>query len=225
MRPRAWLAPVAGALGGYAIAGPWGALAGVGVGVVVKRLGPRRGRGRSAALRDEQVADAVTALASAMRSGLSLTQAIAYAAEEADEPLGGHLAGVAHAIEVGQELDVALDVFSRDVGTDDARLVVATLSMHRRTGGDLPIVLDQVASTVRERLAVAREVRALTAQARLSGLILGLLPIGFFGFLWLTSRRDIESALSTTAGLGSVGLGIVLEAGAFVWIRRLLVVE
>ena len=64
--------------------------------------------------------------------------------------------------------------------------------------------------------------RALTAQARLSGVILGLLPIGFFAFLWVTSRRDIEAALGTTAGLVAVVLGLTLEAVAFVWMRRLL---
>jgi Flp pilus assembly protein TadB len=65
-------------------------------------------------------------------------------------------------------------------------------------------------------------VHALTAQARLSGLILGLLPIGFFAFLWLTSRRDIQGALATPVGLGSVTLGLLLEGGAFLWIRRIL---
>jgi tight adherence protein B len=82
----------------------------------------------------------------------------------------------------------------------DVQLVAGALDLHRRSGGDLPSVLDQVAATIRERVAVGREVRSLTAQARLSGWILGVLPIGFFAFLWLTSRRDIEGALSTPAG-------------------------
>ncbi|TMK55459.1 MAG: hypothetical protein E6G54_09940 [Actinobacteria bacterium] len=79
-----------------------------------------------------------------------------------------------------------------------------------------------MAATIRERVAVGREVRALTAQARLSGWILGVLPLGFFAFLWLTSRRDIEGALGTPAGLASVLLGLGLEVGAFFWIRALL---
>ncbi len=108
------------------------------------------------------------------------------------------------------------------VGTDDAHLLGAAFELHRRSGGDLPSVLDQVGAAIRDRVAAAREVRALTAQARLSGLILGLLPIAFFVFLWLTSRRDIEAALGTSAGRVAVVLGITLETVAFVWIRRLL---
>jgi hypothetical protein len=49
--------------------------------------------------------------------------------------------------------------------------------------------------------------------------------VGFFAFLWLTSRRDIEGALSTPAGLFAIAVGLALEGGAFVWIRSLLVVE
>ena len=74
-------------------------------------------------------------------------------------------------------------------------------------------------------MSITREVRSLTAQARMSAWILGLLPVGFFGFLWLTSRKDIEGAMSTTVGIACVIVGLLLELGAFAWIRNLLVVE
>jgi len=123
---------------------------------------------------------------------------------------------------VGVPLGEAIDAWAERSQSRDVQLVAGALDLHRRSGGDLPAVLDQVAATIRERVAVGREVRALTAQARLSGWILGVLPIGFFAFLWLTSRRDIEGALGTPAGLASVLLGLGLEVGAFFWIRALL---
>ncbi len=73
--------------------------------------------------------------------------------------------------------------------------------------------------TLRERRSAAREVRALTAQARLSGAILGLLPIGFFAFLWMTSRGNIEGAFDSPIGIGAVVVGLTLEGVAFLWIR------
>ncbi len=99
------------------------------------------------------------------------------------------------------------------------------LTLHRRSGGDLPSVLDEVAGTLRERRAAIREVHALTAQARLSGTILGVLPFGFFAFLWLTSRSEIEGAFRTSAGVVAIALGVVLEGLAFLWIRHLLEVR
>jgi tight adherence protein B len=86
-------------------------------------------------------------------------------------------------------------------------------------------VLDEVAGTLRQRRGAGREIRALTAQARLSGTILGVLPFGFFAFLWLTSRSEIEGAFRSPAGMAAIGLGLALEGLAFPWIRHLLAVR
>jgi tight adherence protein B len=107
----------------------------------------------------------------------------------------------------------------------DVRLAAAVLRLHHRTGGALAPVLEGLASTMRDRRAAVREVRSLTAQARLSGAILGLLPIGFFAFLWLSSRRDMQIAVASSLGRTAIAVGLALEGAAFVWIRRLLAVE
>jgi tight adherence protein B len=217
-----FLPPLMLGIAGMVVLGPVGAMAGAAIAIAVRRRS-RRGAGSATAGRlQEQLADAVAAIASAARSGMSVPQAISYAAEEADPPVKDHLNRITADIGVGVPVADAVSAWAECVGSDDAWLVSGALDLHRRSGGDLPAVLDQVATAVRERVAVGREVRALTAQARLSGLILGLLPVGFFAFLWVTSRRDIQGALGTPLGLGSVALGLVLEGGAFLWIRRLL---
>lgn len=172
-----------------------------------------------------QLADAISAIAAGSRSGMSVPQAIALAAEQVPEPVGGSLREVADATSLGASLDDALDRWVTTIPVPDVRLAAAVLRLHRRTGGALPAVLDGLARTLRERRAAVREVRSLTAQARLSGAILGLLPIGFFGFLWLTSRRDMLTALGSSLGRTAIVIGLVLEAAAFLWIRRLLRVE
>jgi tight adherence protein B len=156
---------------------------------------------------------------------MSVPQAVAYAESESIPPLRSSLEAMNRSLALGEPFDDALDRWSRDVGSDDARLVAGVLRLHRRSGGDLPSVLDQVAGTLRERQAATREVRALTAQARLSGIILGVLPVGFFAFLWLTSREQIQGAFNSPAGLVAVSLGLVLEILAFAWIRQLLEVR
>jgi tight adherence protein B len=222
---RAWLVPAAVAA---LVTVMWGALFGVTaafavIGIRVMRR--RRRRRADAVRRDEQLADGIGAVVSALRAGMSLPQAIGYAAGEAQPPLRDELASLVDEIDVGVPLADAIRGWATRAATDDVGLVAATMELHRRVGGDLPAVLDQVASSVRERVAVAREVRALTAQARLSGGILGALPIGFFAFLWLTSRSEIQAALATPMGLGVVMLGLLLDGLAFIWIRRLLEVS
>ncbi|MEO8425308.1 MAG: type II secretion system F family protein [Actinomycetota bacterium] len=214
--------PVGGAVVGWFLGGAVTA----GLGFAVVKIGAavlrRRRTSRLASSLDEQMADAVRSLAAGMRAGFSVPQAIAFAAREGEPPLATALGQIVDSVGLGGGLHDALERWATDVGTDDARLLVGVLALHRRSGGDLPHVLDQVATTLRERSSAAREVRALTAQARLSGAILGLLPIGFFAFLWMTSRGDIEGAFESPIGVGAVVAGLVLEGVAFLWIRSLL---
>ena len=154
-------------------------------------------RRRRSALRHraaEQIADAVSALSAGLRAGLSLPQAFAYARDEAEEPLRGELASLVDGIDTGTPISEALAEWADAHDSEDARLIAGVLDLHRRSGGDLPIVLDGLAGTLRERRAAHREVRALTAQARLSGVILGMLPIGFFAFL----LRDVAGGRWST---------------------------
>jgi tight adherence protein B len=183
-----------------------------------KQAGQRRRAG-------EQLADAVGAMSAGLRAGLSLAQSFAYARDEADEPLRSDLASLVDRIDMGTPVGEALSDWADAQGSDDAVLVVGVLDLHRRSGGDLPTVLDSLAGTLRERRAAHRDVRALTAQARLSGVILGMLPIGFFGFLLLTSRREMLEAIATPLGKTALGVGLGLEMLAFLWIRHLLEVR
>jgi len=189
------------------------------------RIVRRRDRRLVARRREEQLADTVAAVAAGLRGGHSLSGALAYARDEADSPMREDLARVVGRVDVGLPIVVALEEWADQLGSEDARLLVGVLDLHHRSGGDLPSVLDGVVATLRDRRASHREVRALTAQARLSGLILGTLPIGFFGFLMLASRHEMLAAIATPLGRTAVGVGLALELGAFLWIRRLLEVR
>jgi tight adherence protein B len=226
--PRRLVAVLSGAAGvwiGYLIAGAVGAAAlGSGALIAPMALDGRR-RGKRSRVLEEQLLGAVTAIASALRSGRSLGQALVVAADEADTPLRTVLADAAHDAALGVPIDEVLDRFADAVGGSDVRLLTGVLKLHRRTGGTLAAALDDVARTLASRREAARELRSLTAQARLSAAILGLLPFGFFLFLSVVARRDVESAYETTAGASAIGIGLALQGAAFVWIRRLLRVE
>jgi tight adherence protein B len=208
--------------GGWLVAHEIGVVIGLTITWGIRRMRARRAQTVPPIVVQERAADAIGALAAAVRSGLSLAQAIRYAATEAAPPVSDELGQLVADLDTGVALDDALAAWATRRRSTDTDLLVGALELHRRSGGDLPAVLDQVAATIRDRVSIAREVRSLTAQARLSAWILGLLPIGFFGFLWVTSRQDIEGALSTPIGLVCVVLGLALEGGAFLWIRSLL---
>ena len=223
--PNRWVVIAAVAAAMMMLAGPVTGIAIVGGTVLIVSVVRRRRRSGRRQQAAEQVADAVSAVAAGLRAGLSLPQAFAYARDEAEEPLQGELADLVDSIDTGTPIAEALAGWADTHGSEDARLIAGVLDLHRTSGGDLPLVLDGLAGTLRERRAAHRDVRALTAQARLSGVILGLLPVGFFAFLLLTSRREMLEAIGTPIGGTALGIGLVLELVAFVWIRHLLEVR
>jgi len=225
-RPPSWVSLCVPAfLVACVVAGPVLTLVGSAGIVVIHRLVGRRRRANARHRAAEQIVDAVGGISAGLRAGLSLPQSLAYSRDEADEPLKTDLASLVEKIELGTPVGEALSDWAEGQGSEDAFLIVGVLDLHRRSGGDLPTVLDGLAATLRERRAAHRDVRALTAQARLSGVILGLLPIGFFGFLLLTSRHEMLQAIGTPLGGMALGVGLGLETLAFLWIRHLLEVR
>ena len=207
------------------VSGPASAV-GLGAGAfAIGRISARRRRAAERRRGEEQLADAVAAVSAGLRAGLSLSQALAYARDEAQPPLRDDFTRLVDRIEVGEPMGNALFAWAEDRGSEEARLFAGVLDLHRRSGGDLPTVLDGLVGTLRERRSAHREIRALTAQARLSGVILGMLPIGFFGFLFLTSRREMTNVVASPLGRTAVAVGLGLQLLAFLWIRRLLEVR
>ena len=207
------------------VAGVVGSLAAIAVGFAAPAMVARRRGRRGEIATQERLAEAVSLIASAMRSGRSLHQAIELAATDLDPLLGSTFRRLADRTGLGDAMDESIDAWAHDVGGPDARLVAGVLKLHRRTGGSLAASLENLAGTLRDRRASARELGSLTAQARLSATILGLLPIGFFLFLSAIARRDLEAAYETPTGVAAIGFGLALQGAAFIWIRHLLRIE
>lgn len=171
---------------------------------------------------ERQLAEVVETAALAVRSGLSIGQALEFSAADVGEPMDAILQRLLDERRLGVPVDECLQRFADELDTDDARMFVLILSIHLRSGGNVAAALEEVSNAVHHRIAVRRELRALTAQGRVSGTIMGALPIGFFLVLAATSQRDLAPVYRSTAGIAMLGVGFGLEGLAFLWIRRLL---
>ena len=207
------------------LAGPAGAVVAVIAGALVPAAWSRRRSRAGSAKLETQLAEAVETCALAVRAGLSITQSAGFAAQEAEEPLRPLLARISEEQRLGTPFQEALEHFGEALDSDDARLFVLVVTTHARSGGNLSGALDEVAATIRHRIEVRRELRALSAQARVSGAILGSLPIAFFVVLAGTSQRELGPVYRSPAGIAMVIAGLVLEAIAYTWIRKLIRVE
>jgi tight adherence protein B len=184
----------------------------------------RRHRKESEAL-EGQVGELASTVAQAVRSGLSISRAIEAAALDAEAPMLPLLDGVLAEQRLGVPLDSALSGLAHSIGTDDARLLVLILVTHSKSGGNIAIALQEVAATIRHRVEARRELRALTAQGRISGAILGSLPIGFFILMAAMGGHELGTVYRSGAGMVMVLVGLGLESLAYLWIRRLLRIE
>jgi tight adherence protein B len=215
---------VGAAIGGW-LAGPVGGLSGVVGAEVVQRVARTRSLGKTRDLLDEQLREAMVTLSAAVRAGLSVRRALEEAHRGSGPPLRDELGGLLSRIRVGQPIDDALESFAREIDSPDAMLLVTLLSVHRRTGGDLPTLLDEVAGVVGQRVEGRRQVRALTAQGRASGAVLAVLPIAFVGLLSGTSGDGLGAFYRSSAGSGFLLAGLACELLGFAWISRIVRTE
>jgi tight adherence protein B len=177
---------------------------------------------RNKQILERQLAEVAEAASLGVKSGLSVPQAIGSAADEVGLPMSAMLRRLSDEQRLGTPFDRALSNFSDALGTEDALLFRLVVAVHSRSGGNLASALEEVTATIRHRIAVRRELRSLSAQGRISGAILGSLPIGFFLVVATTSHRELAPVYRSPAGLAMVTAGFAMEAVAFLWIRQLL---
>lgn len=179
-----------------------------------------RERRRRALVR--QLPDVAAALASSLRAGLSLSQALEQVVKFQPRPSSQEFSLMLREHRLGVSLDRALVGLAERTGTRDFHLLVATLGIARDLGSGLAEALERFSSTLRRRLALEDRIRALTAQGRLQGLIMGALPIFLGGVLMFMEPQIMARLFSEPVGWAVCGLVIALEAVGFVLIRRIV---
>jgi tight adherence protein B len=159
-------------------------------------------------------------LARSMRSGSSVEVALAEVALTASPPVQAELQACVDLLGRGASLAGALGSWSATTAVPGVRLAVAALLLAHE-GGSRAWALDQVAATLRERLALDQELRAQASQATLSAAVIVLAPVGFSALMVLVDPR-VAGFLASPVGIGCVGLGLTLDAAGAWWMRRLL---
>ncbi len=187
----------------------------------------RTRRGQADARLERALPGALEAVARSLRSGASLRQAVeeAGSAGGTGRVLGAELSRAAAEAAQGASLVTALEGVGTRWPLPGVRLGVAALCLGAETGGAQARAVDGVAATVRERLAVSAELRALSSQARISALVIGLAPIGFGAFAAATDPRTSQFLLHTPAGLILLATGLILDGLGWLWMQRLARVD
>jgi len=163
-----------------------------------------------------QLPDAMELVARALRAGHSLAAGLHVVAEEMPDPIAKEFRRVYEEQNLGIALEDALNNMCSRVPNLDLRFFVTSVNIQRQTGGDLAEILDRIGHVIRERFKILGQVKALTAEGRLSGIVLIALPIGLF-FMMLYMKPDYIKLLWTEpAGLKmSIGAIVLMLIGAY----------
>jgi tight adherence protein B len=180
---------------------------------------------------NSHLADTITLLANALRSGSSFLQATELIVRETKPPISTEFGRVIREVQLGLNTEQALANIVRRVKSADLELMVTAITIQYQVGGNLAEILDTIAFTIRERVRIKGEIRVLTAQQRLSGYVVGFLPIALMGVVSLLAPRFFAamfqppSVLGIPIGVILLTFGAVLMAIGFLFIRRIVDIE
>ncbi len=140
-------------------------------------------------------------------------------------PIGVEFARVLKEMNLGVTTEEALANLGERVVSDDLDLVITAVLIQRQVGGNLAEVLDSIAGTIRERIRLKGEVRTLTAQGRVSGLIIGVLPFALAGFIYVINPKYMMTLFTHPLGIAMVGYALVSMAVGMMMVWKIVNIE
>jgi tight adherence protein B len=215
-----------------AASNPLALVVGLVIGWWLPRFWIKRRKGKRIKAFNNGLADTITLIANALRSGSSFLQAIEMVVREAQPPISTEFNRVIREVNLGLQFEMALANMVRRVRSDDLELMTTAISVQHQVGGNLAEILDSISFTIRERVRIMGEIRSLTAQQRMSGYVVALLPLGLIGVLMLIAPHFMEPMFLKPPELLGLPMGvIILAAGGvmmaigFVIIRKVVDIE
>ena len=213
------------AIFGWIMSGPVGAVIYFAVVVFIVFGLIRWAGGREKRRFENQLPDTLTLLSTSLRAGYSLLQAVEAVAAEAPDPTAREFGRAIAESRLGRSVTEALDGITNRTQSKDFEWAVMAIEIQREVGGNLAEVLQTVADTMLQRNRLRGEIKALTAEGRISAFVLGSLPFFMGFFLWSTNPEYIAPLFSETFGLIAIGVGLVLMAGGIFWLRKIINID
>lgn len=208
-----------------------GAIAGInliavlGVSIVGFAIPPfmvQRSRNKRQLLFNKQLGESLTIMGNCMRSGYSFQQAMASIAQEMQPPISTEFARVVKEMNYGTSMEQALNNMVSRVKNKDLELLISAVITSTQVGANLSEILDTIAETVSDRIKIREDVRVLSAQGRMSGLIIGLLPVVIILFLMIINPNYISDFAGDPRGRLMLTGCVVMEITGFIVINKIV---
>lgn len=169
-----------------------------------------------------QLADCLSLVANSLRAGFSFLQTMEIISREMEPPMSTEFERVMRDTTLGKSLDDALHDMDDRVGSADFSLVVTAVLIQQQVGGNLATILDTIRQTISERIRIRREVNTLTAQGKMSGIVLACIPVALALFFYVSSPEYLEPLLTTNIGRIAIIGALFLVIVGFAIIRKIV---
>ena len=172
-----------------------------------------------------QLPEALATMSNALRAGFSISQAFDSVVEQGEAPMSEEFAILQQQLKIGMSFEDALSSLSQRVGSDDLTLVTTAILISRKTGGNVTEIFDKISETIRGRQRIERKVKSLTAQGRMQGVVVSLMPL-FLGFVMtLMKPKMMLPFLASATGAGAVLLTCALVGCGWLMIRKIIKID
>lgn len=169
---------------------------------------------------NQQILDAIMILSSSLKGGLSLLQALEVLVEEMPAPMNQEIGLVVRENKMGVRLEDALKHLNDRMKLEELTLVINSILVARETGGDLTKVFSRLTTTIRDNRKLKDNIRTLTLQGRMQGIIMSTLPFVFIWWVLTFNKHHFDVMLKTDTGKTLLFIAIVLQLAGMILIRK-----
>jgi len=204
---------------------PWAVPIGMLTGILLPRLYLTQKQGARLQALNGQLGDALVTMANGLRAGFGFQQAMDSVKRELPDPIAAEFAWTLREMNLGCSHEEALVNLGQRVGSDDLDMIITGIIIQRQVGGNLAEILDNISGTIRERSRIKREIKVLTAQGRLSGMIIGLLPLVLIVVMLLINPDYFNVMLRDLRGIVMLTIAVILEIIGFILINKIIDID
>lgn len=195
------------------------------LGVALPPLTIRRRKGKQLAIFDKQLGDALVLIGNCLRSGLTFQQSLINIANDMKDPIAREFSRAVREIHLGSSLENALNNMVNRVQSTDLMLTVSAVQIQHQVGGNMLEILTNISNTIKERQKLKDDIKVMTATGRISGVIVGLIPIVIGGMLMLINPEYIQLFFNTTIGIALLVTAGLMEFIGFVIIKKIVTIK
>lgn len=172
-----------------------------------------------------QLVDMLGLVSNSLKSGYGLMQSLEFASRQMDGPLAQELRRMLREANLGLSAEDALNALGERIDSKDLDMVLTAINIQRAVGGNLAEILDKVAFTMRERERIRGEISTLTAQQKMTGVVIGGLPVFMFLIFMVMNPAYMSLLFTETAGKVIIGAAVGLEFLGYLSIKRIMAIE